>query len=92
MTKWLIPLLSFSLTERYLGMFKDFKPEKEKEIRRLAKEKGWTYKEAFDFLRGNPDTDPIAVTHEQDPSLDEDEMILHTTIDPDSIKNKENNE
>lgn len=38
----------------------------------------------------NPDTDPIAITHEQDPSLEEDEMILHTTIDPDSIANKEN--
>jgi hypothetical protein len=37
----------------------------------------------------NPDTDPIAITHEQDPSLDEDEMILYTQIDPDSI-NKEN--
>lgn len=34
----------------------------------------------------DPDTDPIAVTHEMDPSLDDDEMILHTTIDPESIK------
>ena len=33
----------------------------------------------------NPDTDPIAITHEQDPSLDEDEMILHTFIEPSSI-------
>lgn len=37
----------------------------------------------------NPDTDPIAITHTQDPSLDEDEMILHTTIDPDSVIKKE---
>ena len=34
----------------------------------------------------NPDTDPIYVTHKQDPSLDEGEMILHTTIEPTSIK------
>lgn len=40
-------------------------------------------------VKNNPDTDPIAVTHEQDPSLDEDEMILHTTIDPNSIKKEE---
>lgn len=37
----------------------------------------------------DPDNDPIAITHEQDPSLDDDEMILHTTIDPQSIANKE---
>ena len=37
----------------------------------------------------NPDTDPIYVTHEQDPSLPEDAMILHTMIDPDSIKENE---
>lgn len=37
----------------------------------------------------DPDTDPIAITHEQDPSLDEDEMIIHTTIDPESIRHKE---
>lgn len=34
----------------------------------------------------NPDTDPIYVTHTEDPSLDEDEMIIHTTVDPNSIK------
>lgn len=33
----------------------------------------------------DPDTDPIYVTHSQDPSLDEDEMVIHTTVDPDSI-------
>lgn len=33
----------------------------------------------------DPDHDPIAITHEQDPSLGEDEMILHTTIDPNSL-------
>lgn len=37
----------------------------------------------------HPDTDPIAITNQQDPSLDEDEMILYTTIDPQSITNKE---
>ena len=37
----------------------------------------------------NPDTDPIYVTHSQDPSLDEDEMVIHTFIEPDSIA-KEN--
>jgi hypothetical protein len=36
----------------------------------------------------DPDNDPIAITHEQDPSLEDDEMILYTQIDPDSI-NKE---
>ena len=34
----------------------------------------------------DPDTDPIYVTHAEDESLDEDEMIIHTTIDPKSIK------
>lgn len=37
----------------------------------------------------DPDTDPIYVTHEQDESLGDDEMILHTTIDPNSL-NQEN--
>jgi hypothetical protein len=32
-------------------------------------------------VNANPDTDPIAITHEQDPSLAEDEMILYTTIE-----------
>ena len=36
----------------------------------------------------DPDNDPIYISHDQDPSLDEDEMIMHTMIDPDSI-NKE---
>lgn len=36
----------------------------------------------------DPDTDPIAITHEQDDSLEEDEMIIHTMIEP----NKENPE
>lgn len=40
----------------------------------------------------NPDTDPIPITHGQDPSLDEDEMILHTTIDPQSINKKDDND
>lgn len=43
-------------------------------------------------IEPNPDTDPIIISHEQDPSLEEDEMIIHTTIDPDSIKHKENDE
>lgn len=34
------------------------------------------------------DNDPIAITHEQDPSLDEDEMLIFTTIDPESINRK----
>ena len=34
----------------------------------------------------NSDTDPIYVTHEVDPSLDDDEMIIHTFVDPNSIK------
>lgn len=34
----------------------------------------------------NPETDPIYVTHSEDPSLDEDEMIIHTFVDPNSIK------
>lgn len=38
----------------------------------------------------DPDTDPIPITHAQDPSLAEDEMILHTTIDPQSIKKEDN--
>lgn len=37
----------------------------------------------------DPDNDPIYISHEQDPSLDEDELVMHTMIDPDSI-NKEN--
>lgn len=37
----------------------------------------------------NPDTDPIYVTHAEDPSLAEDEMIMHTFIEPDSIKKEE---
>lgn len=38
----------------------------------------------------NPDTDPIYVTHDQDPSLAEDEMIMHTIIDPNSINQEKN--
>ena len=34
----------------------------------------------------NPDHDPIYITHAEDDSLAEDEMIIHTTIDPNSIK------
>lgn len=34
----------------------------------------------------NTDTDPIYITHAEDSSLDDDEMIIHTTIDPTSIK------
>lgn len=49
------------------------------------KKRFWRHK-----LVPDPDHDPIAITHDQDPSLDEDEMILHTTIDPESIPNKEN--
>jgi len=37
----------------------------------------------------DPETDPIYVTQSQDPSLDEDEMIIHTFIDPNSLS-KEN--
>lgn len=37
----------------------------------------------------NPDTDPIVITHAQDPSLGEDEMIIHTFVDPSSIKHEE---
>ena len=40
-------------------------------------------------LLDNSDTDPIYVTHAEDPSLDEDEMIIHTFVEPTSIK-KEN--
>jgi hypothetical protein len=40
----------------------------------------------------NPDTDPIVITHKQDPSLAEDEMIIHTTIDPDSVGKVKNSE
>lgn len=36
----------------------------------------------------DPDNDPIAITHEQDPSLDKDEMVIYTTIDPESINRK----
>jgi hypothetical protein len=35
-------------------------------------------------IQMDPDTDPIYVTHNEDPSLDEDEMIIHTFIEPDS--------
>jgi hypothetical protein len=38
----------------------------------------------------DPDTDPIYVTHAQDPSLDDDELIMHTTIDPNSVTPEEN--
>lgn len=40
----------------------------------------------------DPDNDPIAVTHDQDSSLEEDEMILHTMIDPKSITKKDDND
>lgn len=41
-------------------------------------------------MEKDPDNDPIAITHEQDPSLDEDEMIIHTMIEPKPNPNKEN--
>ena len=39
----------------------------------------------------DPDTDPIYVTHSEDPSLDEDEMIIHTMVDPKSVTDDEEN-
>ena len=67
-------------------MAKERNRSEQREARRLAKEQGLKYTEALRRVRSNPDTDPIAITHAQDPSLDEDEMILHTTIEPKSIK------
>lgn len=37
----------------------------------------------------NRDFDPIAVTSKQDPSLSDEEMMIHTTIDPKSINKKD---
>lgn len=39
------------------------------------------HRAAMEALR-DPDTDPIYVTSERDPSLADDEMIIHTTIEP----------
>lgn len=66
----------------------DLTPEQEKAFDKLAA--ALAVAGSYYQVPADPDNDPIAITHEQDPSLDEDEMIIHTMIESEPTPNKEN--